>query len=151
MYPDAVNLLEPYVKKYKIRVTDGRILFENKYSELINRIIKTKKDFFVSVEKNPNKLTLFKNENVKWLYCVSKYPCEFSDLDFSNISDFNGFSNHCPHFLAPLTAVILGAQNIEVHITSDKSKNFIDNNVSFDFNELENLMKYIQFFKLIKH
>ena len=24
MYPDAVNLLEPYVKKFKIRVADGR-------------------------------------------------------------------------------------------------------------------------------
>jgi len=151
MYPDAVNLLEPYVNKFKIRVADGRTLFENKTSEIINRIINTKKDVIISVEKNPNKIPLYKNNNITWLYCVSKYPCEFSDLDFSDINYFNGYSNHCPHFLAPLTAVILGAQTIEVHITSDKSKDFIDNNVSFDYNELENLMKLIHFFKLTKH
>jgi sialic acid synthase SpsE len=151
MYPDAVNLLEPYVKKFKIRVADGRGLFHNQTSEIINRILKTKKDFIISVEKNPNQLTLYGNKNITWLYCVSKYPCEFSDLDFSNICNFDGYSNHCPHFLAPLTAVILGAQIIEVHITSDKSKNFIDNYVSFDYDQLRNLIKLIQHFELIRH
>ena len=151
MYPDAVNLLDPYVNKFKIRVADGRTLFENKKSEIINRVIQTNKDFIISVEKNPNKIPLYKNSKITWLYCVSKYPCEFSDLDFSDINYFNGYSNHCPHFLAPLTAVILGAQTIEIHITSNKSKDFIDNNVSFDYNELNNLMRLIHFFQLTKH
>jgi N-acetylneuraminate synthase len=150
MYPDAVNLLEPYVKKFKVRVSDGRTLFQNKSSEIINRIIKTKKDVIISVEKNPEKLSLYEQKNVSWLYCVSKYPCEFLDLDFSNINNFNGYSNHCPHFLAPLTAVILGAKIIEVHITSDKSKNFVDNNVSFDYDELENLIKLIRLVETMK-
>jgi sialic acid synthase SpsE len=46
--------------------------------------------------------------------------------------------------MAPLTAAILGAEIIEVHITSDKTKNFFDNNVSFDYNELEYLLKLIR-------
>jgi N-acetylneuraminate synthase len=150
MYPDAVNLLEPYVKKFKVRVSDGRALFENKSSEIIDRIIKTKKDVIISVEKNPKTLSLYQQKNVSWLYCVSKYPCEFSDLDFSNINNFNGYSNHCPHFLAPVTAVILGAKIIEVHITSDKSKNFVDNNVSFDYDELENMIKLIRLVETMK-
>ncbi len=150
MYPDAVNLLEPYVKKFKVRVADGRSLFQNGSSEIVNRIIKTKKDFIVSVEKNPNTLSIYPQKNISWLYCVSKYPCEFSDLDFSNMNNFDGYSNHCPHFLAPLTAVILGSKIIEVHITSDKSKNFADNNVSFDYDELENLIKLIRLTETIK-
>ncbi len=150
MYPDAVNLLEPYVKKFKVRVADGRSLFQNKSSEIINRIIKTKKDFIVSVEKNPKTLSIHQQKNISWLYCVSKYPCEFSDLDFSNMSNFDGYSNHCPHFLAPLTAVILGSKIIEVHITSDKSRDFADNNVSFDYDELENLIKLIRLAETIK-
>lgn len=150
MYPDAVNLLEPYVKKFKIRVTDGRTLFKNESSEIISRIIKTKKDFIVSVEKNPKELSLYENQNVSWLYCVSKYPCEFSDLDFSNMNDFDGYSNHCPHFIAPLTATILGSKIIEVHITSDKSKNFVDNNVSFDYVELESMVKLIRLVETMK-
>ena len=43
--------------------------------------------------------------------------------------------------MAPLTAVILGAKIIEVHITSDKTKNFFDNNVSFDYDEIKEIMK----------
>ncbi len=150
MYPDAVNLLEPYVKKFKVRVADGRSLFQNGSSEIVNRIIKTKKDFIVSVEKNPNTLSIYPQKNISWLYCVSKYPCEFSDLDFSNMNNFDGYSNHCPHFLAPLTAVILGSKIIEVHITSDKSKNFADNAVSFDYDELEKLIKLIRLTETIK-
>jgi len=150
MYPDAVNLLEPYVKKFKVRVADGRSLFQNGSSEIVDRIIKTKKDFIVSVEKNPNTLSIYPQKNISWLYCVSKYPCEFSDLDFSNMNNFDGYSNHCPHFLAPLTAVILGSKIIEVHITSDKSKNFADNTVSFDYDELENLIKLIRLAETIK-
>ena len=150
MYPDAVTLLEPYVKKFKIRVADGRSLFQNKSSEIIDRIMKTKKNFIISVEKNPKILSAYSQKNISWLYCVSKYPCEFSDLDFSNIENFDGYSNHCPHFLAPLTAVILGSKIIEVHITSDKSKDFADNNVSFDYDELENLMKLIRLAEKIK-
>ena len=37
----------------------------------------------------------------------------------------------------------IGAEVIEVHVTLDKSKNYIDNNVSFDFNELKNLIELI--------
>ena len=72
------------------------------------------------------------------------------DLDFSEIKDFGGYSNHCPHLIAPLTAVVLGAKIIEVHITSDKSKKFFDNNVSFDYNELEDLVKLIRLAEKIK-
>ena len=66
------------------------------------------------------------------------------------MSDFDGYSNHCPHFLAPRTAVILGSKIIEVHITSDKSKNFVDNNVSFDYVELENVVKLIRLVETMK-
>ena len=150
MYPDAVNLLEPYVKKFKVRVADGRTLFQNKPSEIINRIIKTKKDFIVSVEKNPKILSLYQQKNVSWLYCVSKYPCDFSDLDFSNLDNFDGYSNHCPHFLAPLTAVILGAEIIEIHMTSNRSVDFFDNSVSFDYTEISDLVSLIRLSEKIK-
>ena len=60
------------------------------------------------------------------------------------MNDFDGYSNHCPNILAPVTAVMLGANIIEVHITSDKEKNFIDNPVSFDYNELEQMVNQIR-------
>jgi len=52
---------------------------------------------------------------------------------------------------APLASVILGAKIIEVHITTDKTKNFIDNNVSFDSKELKNLLNLIHLSEKIKY
>ena len=43
MYPEAVDMLEPFVKKLKIRLADGKPLLENKTSELLQRVLKTKK------------------------------------------------------------------------------------------------------------
>lgn len=144
MYLEAIDFLESYVKKFKIRFFDGKSLFENKESEIIKRAINTGKQVIISTQTSPKATKLYQNDNVSWLYCVPKYPCTFNELDFRDIRDFDGFSNHCPHFLAPLTAVILGANIVEVHVTLDKSRNFIDNNVSFDYKELENLLNLIR-------
>lgn len=150
MYPEAVDFLDPYVEKFKIRVHDGKTLFENKDSELISRVLKTGKQVIISSQVSPRNTKYFDNQQISWLYCVPKYPCAFEDLDFRDIKDFDGYSNHCPHFLAPLTAVSLGAKIIEVHITSDKSKKFIDNNVSFDYRELTKLVEWIRISEVIQ-
>jgi sialic acid synthase SpsE len=47
--------------------------------------------------------------------------------------------------LAPLSAVILGAKMIEIHVTSNKDKDFIDNPVSFDTNETKKLINLIRY------
>ena len=52
--------------------------------------------------------------------------------------------------MAPLNAAILGADIIEIHITIDKKHNFVDNNVSFDPDELKQLTSYISLSKKIK-
>ena len=135
MYLEAVNLLEPFVNRFKIRVSDGRTLIDNNPSNLVNQILQSNKEIIVSVEKPPQTSILSNNSKIKWLYCVPKYPCSLSDLDFKDFKKFNGYSNHCRDILAPLTAVALGADIIEVHVTSNKSKDFIDNPVSFDYSE----------------
>jgi len=150
MYPEAVSMLNPFVRRFKIRFGDGKMLLENKKTDLFNKILETKKEVIISSEKSPRNTIFFDKHQVKWLYVVPKYPCEFNDLDFRNLGDFDGYSNHCPHFLAPLTAVLLGAKIIEVHITSDKSKDFLDNNVSFDYSELKQLTTLIRLAEKIK-
>jgi len=98
----------------------------------------------------PTNSNYYGNPKIKWLYVVPKYPCTFSDLDFTKINDFDGYSNHCPYIIAPLTTVILGCKILEVHITLDKTKDFIDNAVSFDLKELNSLMNFIKQFDEIK-
>ena len=150
MYPEAVDFLNSYVQMYKIRVHDCVPLIENKESELVDKILKTGKRVIISSQMSPRHTKFYDNKQISWLYCVPRYPCSLEDLDFTAIKDFDGYSNHCPHFLAPLTAVSLGAKIIEVHITSDKSKDFIDNSVSFDYKELNELVGLIRLSQRIR-
>ena len=109
---------------------------------------------FEDVEEPDNpqarRTKFYGNFKIKWLYVVPKYPCQLEDINFKNLKDFDGYSNHCPHLIAPLTAAILGAEIIEVHITADKSKDYLDNNVSFDYKELKSLVSLIHSSKKIK-
>jgi len=150
MYVEAVELLNPFVKRFKIREYDSRNLLENKTSDLINEILKTDKEMIISSQFSLEKSEFYNNPKIKWLYCVPKYPCSLEEIDFSELNKFDGFSNHCPQFIAPLSAAILGAEIIEIHITSDKTENFVDNNVSFDYNELKDLVKAIRLSEKIK-
>jgi len=150
MYPEAVDILEPFVKRYKIREFDGRNLIENKTTELFEKIQKTGKEIIVSTQSSPKNSEYYDDSKISWLYCVPKYPCDLSDLDFTNFIEFDGYSNHSLSFMAPLTAAVLGSKIIEIHITSNKSKNFIDNNVSFDYDELSNLLQLIRETQKIK-
>lgn len=144
MYPEAVAFLEPFVKRYKIRESDGRVLMKNTTSPLIDRILETEKEVIVSTNENPIKTEFYKNKKIKWLYCIPKYPCSLEEIDFKEIKKFDGYSNHCDDIIAPLTAAILGADIIEIHATTDKNKDYIDNPVSFDLNEIEELIKLIK-------
>ena len=150
MYTEAVDIIDPYVKRFKIREVDGRPLLENKTSMLTEKIFETNKDVIISSQSPPHNCKSYQNPKIKWIYCVPKYPCNTEDLDFTELDKFNGYSNHVPQIIAPLTASILGADIIEIHITSDKSKNFVDNNVSFDYSELIEMVKLIRTSEEIK-
>ena len=150
MYPEAVDMLDPFVRRFKIRVADAKPILDNKRSEILERILKTEKEIIISSEVSPVDNSYYLDPKIKWLYCVPKYPCELTELDFRNIRFFNGYSNHCPNFIAPLTAAILGSSIIEIHITSDKSKDFFDNNVSFDYQELTYLVSAIRLSEKIR-
>ncbi len=144
MYPEAVDFLEPFVNKYKIRYSDGKTILNNGTSPILERILKTQKEVLISSNQPPKDLENFSDKKIKWLYCEPKYPCDFSDLDFTENKYYDGFSNHCPKIIAPLVATILGLEIIEIHITSNKDKNFIDNSVSFNYNELQQLVSLIR-------
>ena len=147
MYYEAIKMLNPFVKRFKIRERDGRPLLENKSTKLLKEVFESKKEVIISSEKSPKNLGINKINNIKWLYCIPKYPCPFKELKFEVLKDFDGFSNHCNLLKAPIEAVKNGAKIIEIHTTVDKSKDFFDNNVSFDENELQEIVKQIRAIK----
>ena len=150
MYVEAVDFLDPYVKRFKIREFDGRQLLENKTTDLVEKVLGTDKEIIISSQHSLENSKFYNHPKIKWLYCVPKYPCSLEEIDFSELGKFDGFSNHCPQIVAPLSAAILGAEIIEMHITSSKTKNFVDNNVSFDYDELEEIVRLIRLSEKIK-
>ena len=93
MYPDAVDFLDSFVKRFKLRFHDGVSLLENKTTKLFEKIISTKKEVIVSSQTSPLNSKFYEHEQIKWLYVVPKYPCKIEDIDFTRIKEFNGYSN----------------------------------------------------------
>ena len=144
MYPDAVDFLDPFVSRFKIREFDGRPLLENHTTALLDKIFETNKEVIISSQHSPKNCNYYKHPNIKWLYTVPKYPCSLEDLDFRLITDYDGFSNHCRHIIAPISATILGSNIVEIHITANRKLDYIDNNVSFDYDELSEIVSQIK-------
>lgn len=94
-------------------------------SNLINALTETEKPLLVSLgmwyeRKFPNIKSI---GDVGFLYCISKYPTQLKDLEFSNI-DFNlyaGFSDHTVGINASIAAISRGARILEKHYTLDKA------------------------------
>ena len=144
MYENAISFLDPYVNLYKIREYDGRILLTNNYTELFRKLLETKKEIMISSESSPQNCKFYDYEQLKWLYCIPKYPCDLDDIDFSLLKIFDGFSNHCADIAAPLKVIDSDSEILEIHITSDKNADFVDNNLSFDYSEMKKIATYVK-------
>ena len=131
-YPKAVDMLEKYVYRYKIRYAD-----QNNY-ELQKKIFSKRKEVIASSTSSR-----FYPDGVKTLYCIPKYPCKYEEIEFDKLGEFYGYSNHCKSKKAVIKAAKLGAKMIEVHVTMNYEYPFIDNPVSFDFEDLENIIRKI--------
>ena len=144
MFDDAVQLLDPYVNRFKIRELDARNLENNDSLKILDLVLKTNKEIIVSSQTLPKKSKYYKNNKIKWLYCIPKYPCQLAEYDFIKMEEFHGLSNHCLEREAILNAVKHNAEIIEMHVTYNKNSDYIDNGVSFDFIECENIIKDIR-------
>ena len=122
----AFNLIKPFnINRYKIA---SRTVIDN--LPLVKKIIKENKETIISLGMwNKKTLPVKKTKNVKFLWCLSKYPCEPKDL--KNLpknfykSDYEGYSDHSIGIETCLIAISRGAKIIEKHFTLDKSNTTI--------------------------
>ena len=131
-------------KRFKIRELDARNLGNKDSLKILDLALEKNKEIIVSSQVLPKKSKYYRNNKIKWLYCIPKYPCELNEYDFSSLEEFHGLSNHCLDREAIMNAVKHDAEIIELHVTYNKDEDYIDNNVSFDFNECEVILKNIQ-------
>lgn len=132
------------VKRHKIASRVSKL-----NQDLAKKIIATGKETFVSYGFGGQNL---KYDNVKQLWCVSKYPTEYSDLNipekFVGLSTdaeedcWFGVSDHSLGIESCLVAIGRGAMVVEKHFTLDKSAKGFDHICSITPNELQDLSKY---------
>jgi N,N'-diacetyllegionaminate synthase len=81
---------------------------------------------------------------VDFLYCISKYPTELSDLSFGKVdfTRYAGFSDHTIGVDAPMAALARGARLIEKHFTLDKAMVGPDHSGSMTPQELLELCRF---------
>nr|MBF0222713.1 N-acetylneuraminate synthase family protein [Desulfobulbaceae bacterium] len=82
---------------------------------------------------------------VEFLYCVSKYPTDLSELHLAAIDfteSYAGFSDHTIGITASIVAFSRGAKTVEKHFTLDKSMYGPDHSCSMEPNDLKTLADY---------
>ena len=127
------------VRRYKIASRSIRD------AELIEAVAKTGKPYIASLGMWDDALKPSLPGNLQgYLYCISKYPTDLSDLHFSNVdfSDYYGFSDHTAGLTAPCVALARGAKVIEKHFTLDKSMHGPDHEGSMTPDELCQLVAF---------
>ena len=113
--------------------------------ELCRRILATGREVFVSLGFWTGAAVPFTAPHARYLYCVPKYPCEYSDIALPvsfRDSVYDGFSDHTLGIETALVAVGRGARVIEKHVTLNKGLPGPDHVCSATPDELAALCHY---------
>lgn len=128
----------------KIKIASRSLKYDfNLVKKIVNE--NKKKEIIISLGMWNKKNLPFKNKNVKYLWCVSKYPAFNEDLrkfpkKFSK-NLFFGYSDHTIGIETCLLAISRGAKLIEKHFTLDKSDTTIrDHALSATPEEFRNMV-----------
>jgi len=128
-YAEAVDWLDPYVKRWKIRHAD------NTKSSILQKCINTKKEIIISVDRE--NAVIGQSPYVKQIYCIPKYPTTLGELNFDMLKVLKGYSNHCLDVTALYKAYRYGIDYLEFHLTDSSDDFAIDNKVSLTYLQME--------------
>jgi sialic acid synthase SpsE len=145
MYPEAVAMLDPYVKRWKVRYADR----ENE--DLIRLCTTGAKEILISTDI-PLDWHKYVFSNIickaKYLYCCSEYPPAHQTTR-GMVAGFDGYSCHIPeiHHILDITDVS-GIDYLEVHVRLDhyEPPHYcpIDTAVSITMSELAELCRRLK-------
>jgi len=135
---EAVSILSPFVKRWKIRYKDRN------NPEIFKAIKLAHPQRQILVSCNGPEDTIFRNEkDVVFLSVVPEYPPTKTIVP-EKFEVFKGFSSHYPDVNVPILARERGAEYIEVHTMLDKYSDGydpIDSSVSLTMSKLKELCK----------
>jgi N-acetylneuraminate synthase len=146
-----------FLKKYKLRYQKIASPMLTNY-KLITEMAKENKIFLISTGMSNFKtidkvVNIFKKKKRKFylLHCVSNYPCDIEDLNLSLIKKLKkrykckiGYSGHETSVSPSLTAVAMGAEVVERHITLNRTMWGTDHSASLEMNGMIQLVNLIR-------
>lgn len=130
---EALSLIRKFdVKRYKVA---SRTTKDD--PDLIIDMLGDEKETIISLGMSMNEVPdgLPDDDNIKYLWCKSKYPTmpwDISDMPENfrySVPKYDGFSDHTLGIEAALIAIARGATIIEKHVTLDKTDNTIRDHV----------------------
>ncbi len=135
-YVEAVDFLDPYVSRYKVRYRDSDDI------SLLTKILSRGKPVIISCE-DPQHL---KSPQITHMYCINKYPHSYQEIDFEKMKEFEGFSCHAPYSRSVVDAVMFGrVKYLELHVTYDiDDETLADNCVAFTFDRCKALIERVR-------
>lgn len=150
--PDSVEFLESInVLLYKIASRTSAL--NDKFAlETIQRVGMTKKMTFISTGEGGNKekiSKLFRPEDIRFTYCISRYPTDDSDINWNEILNYDFFSDHTRGITIPLVYAIMKKRFgnndifIEKHTRFNDSKG-PDSSFAITYDELRELTLYVK-------
>jgi sialic acid synthase SpsE len=99
----------------------------------------------------------------KLLYCISKYPAKYADIDFDKMQLFDGFSDHTENIQVAKKAIDLGMEYIERHFKLPDNiyefiginprevlKDYLVSSTPAEFKELVEYRNYVEKCRLYK-
>jgi len=130
-FPEGVEFLEQLkVKRYKI--ASRTCLFKDPFSlETMRSIALTKKPIIISMGMGGKKSrisTILKHNKTTFCYCISKYPTDFTEINWRNALRYEGFSDHTMSNAASILFVAFKKQQhtkniyIEKHVKLENSR-----------------------------
>ena len=157
-YPEAIDYLETIgVKRYKI--ASRTCLLKDPFAkETLVKKAKTKKPIIVSMGMGGNKQQIkkiFSKNKLLFCYCISEYPLEFKQINWTDAVKFDGFSDHTLGITAPIFfASLKKSKNaksimIEKHVKLKNSKG-PDASTSIDTEQLSRMIDTIRLIETSK-
>ena len=151
-YPEAIEILEKLkVKRYK--VASRTCLLKDPFSlETLKEKSFTKKPVIISMGMGGSKKKikrLFSKNRILFCYCISEYPTDFKKINWKEIKNYDGFSDHTLGITAPIIFSLMKKQMntkeifIEKHVKLKNSRG-PDADSSINTEELKLMIEQIR-------
>lgn len=119
--------------------------------KLIDKCIAKKKRVIISTgmhnKTEVSKIRLKYKNKADFLYCISRYPTLETDIDYTTMSSFDGFSDHTIGIMPTKKAFVKGLKIVEKHFTLSRYLPGKDHHMSMTPDELEDLASWLYYKK----